>query len=807
MAQLSFRSLRRWSLRLVLLPSLLATTAAGYGYWFLRASLPQLEGTVTSEQLHSPVTIDRDIRGIPTISGSDRNDIAFALGFLHAQERFFQMDLLRRNSAGELSELFGTLALNHDKAVRVHQFRQRALRAFAAMGAEDQALLKTYTEGVNQGLNDLHKAPFEYALLRTPPKPWQVEDAFLALFSMYIDLQPELSEYERSLAVLRDSLPADWFAFLVPEGGEWDAPIQGPAYAFDDRLPKQPLAQLQLPADATATASLHSGSYRDYVEVGSNNWSVGGALTDYPSGMVANDMHLGLNVPNIWYRASWHLPTDNRRVTGATLPGVPVMVVGSNEHIAWGFTNTYGDYQDSIVLQVNDAGDAYLTPDGWQPFSVETETIQVKGAPAEAMEIKHTIWGPVIGEDHKHRPLALRWVAHDPEGANLNIRQLEAADNVDEAVQLAATMGIPGQNLNVVDRDGNQGWTIAGRLPKRVGFIGERLSSKYPQQDWSSGQLRWDGYLSAADYPRVINPAGNRIWTANARVVSGAMLDKIGHGSYALGARQQQIANDLHAKNHFSEQDMLAIALDDRALFLNRWQQLLLNLARDNADGANGIDNADTLAELLENWQGRASKTSSGYLIVKRFRENVIGASTGRVIQKLDEEFDFFDPERASVYLEYPTWALITEQPAEHIPEGYRNWHEFLVAQANKTLRDLTANGKPLREQTWGDANTLTIRHPLSSAIPLLGGLLNMPSEGMDGDTYMPRVQKPKMGASERMVVAPGHEEKGIFHMATGQSGHPLSGYYTMGHRDWVEGNASPFLPGQEKWRLLLSPN
>lgn len=794
---MSLRFLPRWLTHILLLFALLFIAAVGYGYWVLHASLPKLEGNVTSEQLHSSVTIDRDAQGIPTIGGSNRNDIAFALGFLHAQERFFQMDLLRRNAAGELSELFGILALNHDKAVRVHQFRKRALRAFQALGPADQTLLTTYTEGVNKGLDELRKAPFEYALLRTPPKPWQVEDAFLAMFSMYIDLQPELSEYERSLAVLRDSLPADWYAFLVPEGGEWDAPIEGPAYVFNDRLPTQPLAQLQIPQDAGATAAV----YQDFVAVGSNNWSVGGSLTDYPSGMIANDMHLGLNVPNIWYRASWHLPADKRRVTGVTLPGVPVMVVGSNEHIAWGFTNTYGDYQDSIVLKVNDAGDAYLTPDGWQPFTTEIETLKVKDEPDESLAIKHTIWGPVIGEDHKHRPLALRWVAHDPEGANLNLRQLEAANNVDEAIQLAANMGIPGQNLNVVDRDGNQGWTIAGRLPKRVGFNSERLSSKYPQ-DWSTGELHWNGYLSAAEYPKVINPAGSRIWTANARVVSGSMLDKIGHGSYALGARQQQIAKDLNDKTHFSEQDMLAIALDDRALFLNRWQQLLLNLAKENSD----IENAATLTELLENWQGRASKTSAGYLIVKRFRENVIGASTGRVIQKLDEDTDFFDPVRASVYLEYPTWALITEQPAAHIPEGYRNWQEFLVAQANRTLSDLTENGKSLREQTWGEANILTIRHPLSSAIPLLGELLNMPGQPMDGDTYMPRVQKPKMGASERMVVAPGHEENGIFHMAAGQSGHPLSSYYALGHWDWVEGNASPFLPGPEKWRLTLSP-
>jgi penicillin amidase len=175
-------------------------------------------------------------------------------------------------------------------------------------------------------------------------------------------------------------------------------------------------------------------------------------------------------------------------------------------------------------------------------------------------------------------------------------------------------------------------------------------------------------------------------------------------------------------------------------------------------------------------------------------------------MQKLDKEIDFFDPVRVSIYLEYPTWTLINKQPAEHTPAGYRHWQEFLVTQANKTIQTLTRNGKSLREQTWGEANTLAICHPLSGAIPLLGSLLNMPGQPMDGDTYMPHVQKPDVGASERMVVAPGHEENGIFHMAAGQSGHPLSSYYALGHRDWVEGNASPFLPGPHHWHLTLTP-
>lgn len=763
-------------------------------WWSLAASEPILAGMIRAPWIAADVTIVRDRQGIPSIDGQSRDDIAYGLGFLHAQERFFQMDLLRRNSAGELSELVGEAAFQVDSRQRVHQFRKRAERAVAALAPAEASLAASYTAGVNAGLRALAKAPFEYLLLGVDPQPWRDADSFLVLYSMYLDLQPGLNEYDRSLGVLHDLLPADWFAFLTPRGGDWDAPVQGEAMTWAPVLPEQPLAELQADPAAPGLAAL-DWLYRDAGLPGSNGWTVAGRLTDSGSGLLANDMHLGLREPNIWYRASWVDPDTGFRLAGVTLPGVPTLVAGSNGHIAWGYTNSYGDYQDSIILRVSDDGDNYLTPDGWEAFAVDTETIAIKGAAPRDVTVKLTRWGPVTGQDQRGRSLALRWVAHDLEGANFNLAGLERTTTVEQALALAPTVGMPGQNFNVVDDRGNQAWTIIGRLPRRFGFDADQPATR--PADWSDGRVGWNGYLRGEDYPRIVNPANGRIWTANARIVSGADLARVGEGGYALGARQRQVRDDLLAGERFMETDMLAIALDDRAVFLARWRQLLLTVMAD-------VPALSGLREQVEQWQGRASRTSVGYRAVRLFRNLVVGRTVGEVMRRVQEQTGNFWPGEIDNMFEYPVWTLVSEKPVRHVPRGYDSWDDLLTATARRTLALMTADGAPLAEQTWGKANSLAIRHPLSAAVPLLSHLTDMPARPMDGDTYMPRVQGPAFGASERMVVAPGHEEQGIFHMATGQSAHPLSPYFDRGHRDWVAGNPSPFLPGKPRWRLVL---
>ncbi len=771
------------------------------GYLVLHNGLPLLEGVLRLDEIQADVKIERDKQGIPTIYAHNREDTAFALGFLHAQERLFQMDLLRKNSAGELSELFGELALKFDSKMRLHQFRKRAQLAVDNLPSNHKAILAAYTNGVNAGVGQLSAKPFEYQILNTTPAPWQHADSALVLISMYIDLQPQWSQSERSLGVMKDELPADWFAFLTSQGGYWDSPLQGDNLSENTTIPQKPLASFSLAQDAQLQVSDYQ--FFDQIHYGSNNWSVSGALTKHGAAMVADDMHLKLRVPNIWYRASWYLE-DGRRMTGASLPGTPAIVVGSNEHIAWGFTNSQGDYHDVIVLKTNADKTQYLTPEGFKTFEIETETVEVKGKETNTVEVKLTQWGPVIGENQNGDMLAMRWVTHDVEGVNFCLLDLETTNTVNDALLVAAESGVPGQNLNVVDKEGNQAWSIMGRLPQRFGFetgMGGNFNGSQLPQDWSQGDKGWSGYLAPVKYPKVVNPKDGRIWTANARIVSGEQLKKVGVNNYALGPRQKQIRDAMYGVNEFTEQNFLNIQLDDRALFLQRWHETLLSLV-----GEQERKYPDVI-DVLNNWEGRASHTSAGYLLVKRFRENVVDQTAGEVYRYLENNSNEFWPSAIDNFVEYPVWQLITEQPSHHVPAGFDSWNEFLLAMLDKTISALLVDGGELADQTWGTANTLAIQHPLSKALPVLSWLLDMPAVPMNGDTYMPRVQKPDSGASQRFAVAPGHEEEGYFHMSTGQSGHPLSPYFDLGHEDWVDGKPSAFLSGQTRWTLTLQPN
>ncbi|REL25968.1 penicillin acylase family protein [Thalassotalea euphylliae] len=776
----------------ILLVFILATASA-WIYSKIYNALPQLEGKTALYGLTNKVEVERDDYGIATIKAKSRIDAAMALGFVHAQERFFQMDLLRRNSAGELSSLFGEIALDYDKKIRVHRFRERARTIINTLPKTEFELIKAYTRGVNQGLERLGASPFEYLLLRQSPVLWQEEDTVLSVFSMYLDLQYPDGARELSLSVMSKALPAALFHFLTPKGTQWDAAIDG------TQFPQAPM-----PASFPSLASVDTGFKQHNTSeqhfVGSNNWAVSGALTQTGSAIVANDMHLGIRVPNTWYRASLEYRTDKGKaikVTGATLPGTPNIVVGSNDHIAWGFTNSYGDWSDVITLKTNQDKSQYLTPDGYQAFSEHRHMIAIKDKKSIEIQTQETIWGPIIGEDADGNLLAYRWVAHDNNAVNLAHIKLESATNVSQAIAIAATAGIPAQNLMVADRHGDIGWTIMGQIPVKQGAMGSL------PKDWSTGVYHWSGYLAASDYPKVISPAEQRLWTANSRVVGGDMYQHIGNGGYALGARAQQIQKRLFEQQEFDEQTLLNIALDTQAIYLIRWQTLLL-------------DQVITEREVTNNplWQEaksfiaqkplQASVDSVGYRIVKTFKTAVKTRVFSTLIDHLSKQDPNFSAKTIRNSLEEPLWQLVTKQPAGFLAPNI-SWQALFKESLNQTLAEMTQE-QALADATWGQLNAAEIKHPLASAIPVFGKMLNMPAEPLAGDGFMPRVDGGSFGASERMIVSPGHEENGIFHMPTSQAGHPWSPYFGKGHSDWVEGRPSPFLPGQSQYQLSLVP-
>ena len=806
---------RRWPLVVAAAVGLLALAAGGsYSYLRqrLRASLPQLDGERRLAGLGAAVRVERDAHGVPVVRGQSRVDVARATGFLHAQDRFFQMDLLRRRAAGQLSELIGSALLGADRDVRVLRLRAVAERAVQALPPDERALLNAYTEGVAAGLAALGAPPPEYLLLRSVPVPWKQEDSLLCALAMYITLQSNLPGLEAGLGLMHDLLPPQLFAFLTPPGTEWDAPDEGEPFA-QPRVPGPDVIDLRKTAPHAAALQPAPAAPTPWAEVdremayGSNNWAVAGAHTTNGGALLANDMHLGLSVPNTWYRASLVFPDANggeRRVTGVMLPGAGFVVVGSNGQLAWGFTNSQGDWADLVVLEADPKNrDAYLTPEGPRLYEHATETIHVKGAPDERLEILETIWGPVIDTDHTGHKRALAWVALREGGLNAALFRMEQARSIDEALQIAPLTGIPHQNLVLADSSGRIGWTIIGRIPKRVGFDGRLPAS------WADGSHRWDGWLAPEAQPRITDPPSGRIWTANARVVAGDKLDVIGAGDYDLGARQRQIRDDLLAIDKASEPDMLRIQLDDRALFLARWQKLLLELLTPEAV-AKDSRRAEARRFVAE-WGDRAAIASVGYRIVRQFR---IQASRDALLPLVavcaaaDPRFDFLGrrPDQGGRQWEGPLWALVSERPAHLLDPRFARWEDLLLGSLDTALDELTQDGTPLAWRTWGDRNTSMIQHPISRALPQLAAWLDMPHQPLPGDSNMPRVQTPSNGASERLAVSPGHEEQGYFHMPTGQSGHPLSANYGDGHAAWVKGEATPFLPGPAAHVLTLVP-
>ena len=766
---------------------LLVVTVAAW--LVLRASLPQLEGEFAVAGIDAPATIARDADGIPVITAASRKDLAYATGFAHGQDRFFQMDLIRRQAAGELSELVGPAALEVDKRYRFHRFRARASAVYDAASSAERELMAAYAEGVNAGLASLDAKPFEYYVLRAEPGEWLPADSLLAVYAMYVQLNDSRATKEIRRGLAHRVLPAEVYAWMYPQGTPWDAPIMGEPRA---RAPVPSPDVLSLRGvDDEAPPANEQGRYPLR---GSNNWAVSGALTASGRALVANDMHLGHAAPNIWYQARLVIP-GRLDLAGVTLPGAPFIISGSNSRVAWGYTNSYGDWTDAVLLKPGVTAGTYRTPEGDREFDVFVETIHVKGDNPVEYTIRETIWGPVRDDaDYPDGEIAVSWIAHKPDGVNLGLLELEKAGSVVEALDIANTISMPPQNFVTGDAEGNIGWTIAGRIPRKSGF------DPMLPADWSETH-GWQGWLEPAEYPRVVNPASGRIWTANARVTDAGALQVVGDGGYDLGARARQIRDGLFAKDSFTPEDMLAIQYDDRALFLAPWRDLLLDVLDEAADPS-----LEEYRNLVANWIPRAAPESVGYRLVRTFRLEVERRVFHALMAPARDAYGDDVRLRLSNQFEGPLWSAVTERPMHLLPNGYDSWQEFLLAAVRQNVEYFGQFDGPLAGRSWGERNTASIRHPLSRSIPLLGGYLDMPAVPLNGDLDMPKAQGPSFGASQRYAVYPGDEAASLMHMPTGQSGHPLSDFYARGHDDWVQGQPSPFLPGDAAFTLTLTP-
>jgi len=784
--------------------------------WEVRRSVPTLEGQVRVPGLKAAVTVSRDSNGTAVVKGADRLDVARGLGFVHAQERFFEMDLTRRSAAGELSELFGSVAIERDRARRTHRMRAMLTARLAAMSADERALLQAYADGVNAGLAQFGARPWQYMLLRTEPRPWQPVDSLLVIGEMFWMLQGSSVDEGLERAQWRECVGDDVFDWLEPRGGHWDGALDGSvltpgAMPGPQRLdlrkwvppaPASGAASIVAAADVPAFLDDDAAPDRHEPVVGSNSWAVSGARSG-GGAVLANDMHLSLGSPSIWFRTQFEIGgAAPIRAEGVTLPGVPAMVVGSNGHVAWGFTNSYGQWFDWIKVPAH--------PDPAQLTHL-TETIAVKGSADVQLDITQFAGLPVVVKNGV-QSYALHWVADDGAAYSLALDRMLAAHDVGAAMQVAARSGIPEQNFVVADDRGEIGWTIAGALQDGRVAAAEGFGRFFPATDVA--HLPRVALADAATRPRIFdeNPDSGVLWTANARTyelrevalprTAGQGFDaSMGDGGYDLGARARQIRDRLIATPKLDEKSLGSIHFDDEALFLRPWAGRIAAVTTDPTA-------RPEVTQLLKDWNGRADADQAGYRLVREVRTRVLDALWAAWTPPLIQAGQCADRKYAwHARFEYAAEDVLDKRPAHLLPRGFASWDAFLLAQVDATAADMThAGARPLAQATWGEANRSRIGHVLSRAVPILSRVLDMPSMPQSGDRNMPHVASPTFGQSERLVVAPGHEERATLAMPGGQSGHPMSPYYGAGHADWVAGRATPLLAGTAEHVLTLMP-
>ncbi len=844
----------------LIIGALLAILALGallvvVALWEVSRSVPTLDGQAKVPGLRASVTVSRDALGTAVVKGADRLDVARGLGFVHAQERFFEMDLTRRSAAGELSELFGSVALERDKKRRAHLMRAMLTARLATMNADERALLQAYADGVNAGLAQLGARPWQYLLLRAEPKAWQPVDSLLVIGEMFWMLQGSSVDEGLERAQWRECVGdavSDW---LEPRGGRWDAALDGSVLKSGDMPgPERLDLRRSAPAAPASGASsvvaraeasplfLDDATTADRREplVGSNNWAVSGTRSVAGDAMLANDMHLSLGAPSIWFRAQFEIGGQSPvRAEGVTLPGVPAMVAGSNGHVAWGFTNSYGQWFDWVkVPEPPDPG----------RLTHRTEVIAVKGGADVKLDVMQFAGLPVI-EKSGAQSYALHWVADAGAAYSLALDEMLRVRSVREAMVVAASSGIPEQNILAADDQGGIAWTIAGARLNTRQPAASTFGKFVPATALAQLQQPFLASSRSLILPIDQNPSDGQLWTANARTYDDEFGTRvraaaraqasargttvslpplpdphdepfedppgshapgfqdqlfssaIGDGGYDLGARARQIRDRLQAAPMFDEQTLGAIHFDDEALFLRPWAARI-------AAVTTGTAARPDVTKLLLDWNGRADADQAGYRLVREVRTHVLDALwaawTPPLIQAgrcPDRKFDWH------ARFEYAAEDVLDKHPAHLLPRGFATWDAFVLAQVDATVADMThRSARPLAEATWGEANRSRIGHVLSRALPILSRLLDMPSLPQSGDRNMPHVASPTFGQSERLVVAPGHEERATLAMPGGQSGHPMSPYYGAGHADWVAGRATPLLAGAAQHVLTLTP-
>jgi penicillin amidase len=801
--------------------------------WVVQRALPILDGSVSLPALKEGVIVDRDPWGRPWIRAKSVEDLVTAQGYVMAQDRLWQMDLLRRAAAGDLAEIFGDMALDIDKENRTLGMRVAAERAAADSSPEIRGLLDAYAQGVNQYIQErTRRLPIEFLALNYKPRPWTPADTYLIALYMNKTLTSTWKEKlnrqwivqkvgpDRARDLFAEDSPLDHFivgdeaAGSGPPKQEGAAQTTERASAPDSDSPPFPRVEAGPPREWDAARAFLAQFQQESSEIiGSNNFVVSGAHTLSGKPLLANDTHLGLGVPCIWYLM--HLTAPGWNVEGFALPGAPLVIIGHNDRIAWGFTNSNADVQDLYVETFDPSNAlAYRVNGEWRSADVRRETIHVRGKPDVVLDVVVTRHGPIVDRDPPNelhngvnRAYALRWTALEPGGLDFGVPLLGRAQNWDEFVETTRHIAGPGQNTIYADVDGNIGFTIPARIPIRANGNG---ALPVPGD---TDAYEWTSYIPFEELPRAFNPPDGIIATANAR---------------AVGPGYKYYLSDRQAGPYRTERiyELLSGRTALRPADCNEIQNDVLSLPNKFLAGqlvaaAHVVKPKDSRTEQmvgrLGRWDGRATADSVETAFVEYTRRALFRNLLFPYLGARVMDYELWEPEsiynnvwwRDKVFLEN----TLRTRSAAWLPGGFPSYDDLLVRSADQAAADLeeVARSSDVAAWSWGNLHVLDMVHPLGRT-RLLHRLLSIGPFPSNGTVDTVRAMGVGHGPAMRLVADLSNFDNSLMEITTGESGEYASPYYRDQFAEWFAGRGigAPFTDSAEDavraHRLLLLP-
>ena len=760
------------------------------GYFWLRTSLPLTSGMVRVEGLDGSVEIVRDRWGVPHIFGSTDHDAMFGLGYVHAQDRLWQMEMNRRIGAGRLSEILGDATLSVDKFQRTLGYYRTVQGDYVALSERSRTTLEAYAAGVNAWLAEEHTLPPEFLLLGFAPQPWHPYDSLVWEKMMSWDLG---GDYDMEL--LRQQL-------VQAIGPERTAQLL-PPYPADgvNILASSDLAIA--PAGADALFQIDSMLEQEFArggrESGSNNWVIGGTRTESGSPLLADDPHLATSLPAIWYLAE--IQGDVIHSIGATFPGLPATVIGHNEEIAWGVTNVGPDVQDLYIERINPANPNQYEVDGqWQDLQIFEELITVKGEDEPIRwAARSTRHGPLISDvSDMGTPLALRWTALDPGDTTMDaFLGINYAANWDDFLAAQRFFVSPSQSFVYADRAGNIGYLAPGHIPRRV----EGHNGMLPVPGWASA-YEWQGYIPFEELPMTYNPAAGYVATANNRVVDDDYPHLLSN-DWAPPFRAERIVELIEQMSDgaatISMDDMVAMQGDRTSTQTRQLLPFLIGLAGADERQQQAIDR-------LKNWDGEMALDSVAAALYQAWMLHL-------------ERAMFEDDLRTRLYEEMSTRANPLFMENVLADDALASvWCDNVLSTPGETcadtaltaldaaLDDLTERlGSNMNDWRWEKLHITQYPHNPFSQVSYLKGFFHRTIPN-GGDRYTVNVAPVRLAEPYIQTHAPGYRHivdladlaNSRFIITTGQSGNVLSSHYDDLIRPHRDVEYLPMLFGRE---------